>query len=45
MAWIAFLIYIEEVEKVAEKSNLFTTILYFNYLRRILILLLSKFYC
>ena len=30
---IAFLIYIEEVEKVAEKSNLFITTLHFNYLR------------
>ena len=30
MVWIAFLIYIVEVEKVAEKSNLFMTTLYFN---------------
>ena len=32
IAWIAFLIYVVEVEKVAEKSNLFIT-LYFNFLR------------
>ena len=32
MVWVAFLIYIVEVEKVAEKSNLFITTLYLNYL-------------
>ena len=30
MIWIAFLIYVAEVEKVAEKGNLFITTFYFN---------------